>query len=53
VSRRRCILMITKDARGSDSDQGNESDLSDHDDHDNHDSDCRYSVIQVSRDGGS
>jgi hypothetical protein len=45
-------LLITKDARGSDSDQGSTGDLSDHGDRDD-DSDCRCSVIQVSRDGGT
>jgi hypothetical protein len=46
-------LLITKDARGNDSDQGNTSDLSDHGDRDNDDSDCRCSVIGVPRDGGT
>jgi hypothetical protein len=46
-------LLITKDARGNDNDQGNASDQSDHGDRDNDDNDCRRSVVRAPRDGGT
>ena len=47
------MLLITKDDRGSDRDEGSIYDLYDHGDRGNHGSDCRCSVIQAPRDGGS
>jgi hypothetical protein len=50
----RCVKeLITKDARGNDSDQGSTSGLSDHGDRDNDDSGCRCSVIRAPHDGGT
>jgi hypothetical protein len=60
VTRHRCVL-ITKDVRDNDCDEGSANDLYDHGDHDdhgdhgdhgNHGSGCRCSVIQAPRDGG-
>jgi len=49
----RCVLLITKDVRGNDRDEGSTSDLYDHGDRGNHDNGCRRSVIQAPRDGGN
>lgn len=46
-------MLITKDARGNDSDQGSASDQSDHGDRDNDGNDCRRSVVRAPRDGGT
>jgi hypothetical protein len=54
VTGHRCVLLITKDDRNNDRDEGSESDLYDHGDRGNHGSGCRCSVIQAQRgDGGS
>jgi hypothetical protein len=54
VTGHRCVLLITKDDRDNDCDEGSASDLYDHGDRGNHGSGRRCSVIQVPRgDGGS
>jgi hypothetical protein len=53
VTGHRCVLLITKDVRDNDRDEGSASDLYDHGDHGNHGSGCRCSVIQAPRDGGN
>jgi len=49
----RCVLLITKDVRDNDRDEGSASDLYDHGDRGNHGNGCRCNVIQAPRDGGS
>lgn len=51
MTRHRFVL-ITKDVRDNDRDEGSTNDLYDHGDHGDHGSGCRCSVIQAPRDGG-
>jgi hypothetical protein len=49
----RCVLLITKDVRDNDRDEGSTSDLYDHGDRGNHGSGRRCSAIRAPRDDGS
>lgn len=53
VTGHRCVLLITKDVRDNDRDEGGTSDLCDHGDRGSHGSGCRCSVLRAPRDGGN